>query len=235
MGSGMQNRLILFDLDDTLVNFLEYYRIAFTVSFKEVYGIHSDLKEIDFAGKTMPNIIREMGKLKGINEDTLENNLEVALDTIASIFLKKINDSTDIKIRNVLPGAREILEKLSSLGYRIGLLTGSTGKVAKKILEITDLKKYFDILTFGEEADSREGLFKLSLEKAKKRFNIDFKGRDVIMIGDSIRDVDCGKKFSAVTIAVTTGHHSYEELKGFKPDYIADGLEEIGEIIKILH
>ncbi|KON28573.1 hypothetical protein AC481_01475 [miscellaneous Crenarchaeota group archaeon SMTZ-80] len=235
MGLRMQNRLILFDLDDTLVNFLEYYQIAFTEAFKEVYGIQSDLKEIDFAGKTIPNIIREMGELKGIDKNTLENDLEIALDAISNIFFKSISNSNEIKIRNILPGAREILEKLSSLDYPIGLLTGSTGKIARKILEVTDLKKYFDILTFGEEADDREGLFNLSLERAEKKFNIKFRGSEIVMIGDSIRDVDCGKKFSAITIAVTTGHHSYEKLKRLKPDYILDDLGEIERVIKAIN
>ncbi len=230
----MQKKFIIFDMDDTLVNFLEYYRVAFKETFREIYGIQSNLDEIDFAGKTIPNIIKEMGNLKGINEKVVEDKLERALESIAEKFLKCLNKTNYISFRNVLPGAKELLNELNSLGYPLGLLTGSTSKVAKKILEITDLGKYFDVLTFGEEANSREELFKLSIKKVEKKFSLKFRGKDVVVIGDSIRDVSCGKIFSALTIAVVTGRHSYDELNIHKPDYILYNLKDYNRIISLI-
>ena len=230
----MQKKLILFDMDDTIVNFLEYYEVAFTETFKEVYGIRSKLEEIDFAGKTIPNIIREMGKLKGLDEEFVESRLNKALDIIAENFLERIGKTKDIGTQAVLPGARELLKELTDLGHSKGLLTGSTGRVGRKILEVTDLEKYFDVLTFGEEAETRAALFRLSMEKAEKKLGVKFRGRDIAMIGDSVRDVECGKEFSAMTIAVATGPHNHHDLELSKPDYIFNSLREYEKIVKIV-
>ncbi len=78
------------------------------------------------------------------------------------------------------------------------------------------------------------GLFKLTIEKAEKKFGLEFRGRDIVMIGDSVRDVECGKKFSAMTIAVATGLHSYRELEMSKPDYIFNSLKDYSKIVEIV-
>ncbi len=230
----MHRKLILFDMDDTLVNFLDYYKVAFTETFKEVYGVHSELDEIDFAGKTIPNILREVGGLKGLDKDFIESKLDVALEIIAENFLKSIDKTEDIGARTVLPGARELLKELTDLGYPIGLLTGSTGKVGRNILKFTGLGKYFDVLTFGEESNTRAGLFKLTIKKAEKKLGIKLKSSDIVMIGDSVRDVECGKKFSAITIAIASGHHSYRDLENSKPDYILNSLKDYKKIVEII-
>jgi phosphoglycolate phosphatase-like HAD superfamily hydrolase len=229
----MINKFIIFDLDDTLVNFMEHYNVAFSETFKEIYGINSNLDEIDFAGKTIPNIIRELGELKGIEQELIEKRLDNALDCIADKFFISINEINNAD-KYTLPGVNELLKELVNLGFVIGLMTGSTSKISRKILKVTDLLKYFDILTFGEEAKDRDGLLRKSLEKARKKFGIEFTKKSVIMIGDSIRDIECGKKISALVIAVATGYHSYDVLKEHNPDYIFNSLRNYKELAEII-
>jgi beta-phosphoglucomutase-like phosphatase (HAD superfamily) len=167
----MIRKFIIFDLDDTLVNFMQHYNIAFSETFKEIYGVNSNLDEIDFAGKTIPNIIRELGELKGIEQELIEKKIDNALDCIADKFFKRVSEIKNAD-KYILPGVNELLKEIVNLGFVIGLMTGSTSKIASKILQVTDLLKYFDTLTFGEEAEDRDGLLKKSLEKAKNwRFN----------------------------------------------------------------
>ncbi len=229
----MINKLIIFDLDDTLVNFIEYYNIAFSETFKEIYGINSNLNEIDFAGKTIPNIIRELGELKEIEQELIEKRLDNALDCLADIFSKNVSEIKNAD-EYILPGVNELLKELVNLGFVIGLMTGSTSKIARKILKVTDLLKYFDILTFGEEAKDRDGLLRKSLEKARKKFGIEFTKKSAILIGDSIRDIECGKKISALVIAIATGYHSYDILKEHDPDYVFNSLRNYKEIVEII-
>jgi phosphoglycolate phosphatase len=229
----MNSKFIIFDLDDTLVNFMEHYNVAFSETFKEIFGINSNLDEIDFAGKTIPNIIRELGELKGIEQKLIEKKLDNALDCIANKFFKSINEIKNAD-KYILPGANELLKELVNLGFVIGLMTGSTSKIASKILQVTALLKYFDILTFGEEAKDRDGLLRKSLEKAEKKFGIKFTKESVIIIGDSIRDIECGKKISALVIVVATGHHSYDVLKKRNPDYIFNSLRNYKELVEII-
>lgn len=229
----MNSKFIIFDLDDTLVNFMEHYNVAFSETFKEIFGIDSKLDEIDFAGKTIPNIIKELGELKGIEQKLIEKRLDNALDCITDKFFKSVSEIKNAD-KYLLPGANELLKELVNLGFVIGLMTGSTSKIASKILQITDLLKYFDILTFGEEAKDRDGLLRKSLEKAEKKFGIEFTKESVIIIGDSIRDIECGKKISALVIVVATGYHSYDVLKGHNPDYIFNSLRNYKELVEII-
>ena len=171
--------------------------------------------------------------MKGIKKELIENKLDMALECIANNFHRSISMTNDIE-RYLLPGAKKLLIRLVDLGYVISLMTGSTSKVAKEILKLTGLDKFFNTLTFGEEAKNRDGLFQISIKKIEKKFGREFRGKAIVMIGDSIRDIECGKKFSALTIAVATGHHSQEDLKKHNPDHILDSLEDYDNIIEII-
>ncbi len=210
------SKLILFDVDQTLVDALEHHNVAYKKAFKEVFSVDAKLTDINFAGKTIPNIIRELGELKGLPRDLVESRLTETIKKIESFFEESVNKG---EIR-VLPGVRELLEKLVGRDHVLGIVTGNPENITRSILEKGKLKDYFDILVYGSGGKDRAELVGIAIAKAGQKFGVKFLGKDVVIVGDSVHDIECGKSHGALTIAVATGFHSKEELMRYSPDYI---------------
>lgn len=222
-------KLILFDVDQTLVDALAHHNVAYKKAFKEVFNVDAQLTDIKFAGKIVPNIIRELGKLKGIPKDVVESKLIKVIERVESFFKESV-DKAEIR---VLPGVRELLEKLKERNYILGVVTGNPEGITQSILEKCKLKGYFDIFVYGSEGKGRVELVGLAIAEAGRKFSTKFYGKDVVIVGDSIHDIDCGKPHGSITIAVTTGFYSKEELMKHSPDYLFTDLTD-SEILKVL-
>lgn len=115
------SKLILFDVDQTLVDALEHHEVAFRKAFKEVLNVDAELTEINFYGKTVPNIIRELAGLKGISEGEIESKLTEMIERAEYFFIESVKKG---EIR-VLPGVRELLEELKRTKHFLGVVTGN--------------------------------------------------------------------------------------------------------------
>ncbi|MBS3815714.1 MAG: HAD family hydrolase [Hadesarchaea archaeon] len=222
-------KLIIFDLDQTLVDAIDHNIIAFEKMFKRTFNAEASLTDIKFAGMTVPNIIREIGEVNDIPKEEIEKNLSLAIEKVNQYFKESIARE-QVKI---LPGAEELLKKLSERGHALGLVTGNIEGITRTILEKSGLNEYFDIIVTGSESDERTKLVELAIKKAKNKFKKKFSDEEIVIIGDSIHDIESGKPFDALTIVVTTGFHSEEELLEYSPDYLFQDLTE-PEILEIL-
>ncbi|MEW6592345.1 MAG: HAD family hydrolase [Candidatus Hadarchaeota archaeon] len=223
------SKLVLFDVDQTLVDALEHHDYGYREAFKKVFGVDIKLAEIKFAGKIVPNIIREFGELKGIPKKIVESRLAEAVEKV-EYFSRESAERGSVK---VLPGVVELLFRLKEKKHVLGVLTGSPKAVTELILKKTGIEKFIDIMVFGSEGKSRVELVGVAVAKAEGKTGRRFSGKDLVIVGDSIHDIDCGKPYGAMTIAVTTGFHSKEELMEHSPDYLFKDLTDL-EILKIL-
>jgi len=210
------SKLILFDVDQTLVDALEHHEVAFRKAFKEVFNVDAELTEINFYGKTVPNIIRELAGLKEIPNGEIESKLTEAIERAEYFFVESVKKG-EIK---VLLGVRELLEELKRAKHFLGVVTGNPEGITQSILEKGKIKDYFDIFAYGSEGKDRVELVAIAISRAERKFGTKFLGKNVAIVGDSIHDIESGKPFGALTIAVTTGFHSKEELMNHTPDYI---------------
>ena len=222
-------KLILFDVDQTLVDALAHHNVAYNKAFKEVFNVDAQLTDIKFAGKIVPNIVQELGELKGIPKDVVKSKLTEAIERVESFFKESV-DKGEIR---VLPGVRELLEKLKERNYILGVVTGNPEGITRSILENSKLKGYFDILVYGSEGKGRVELVGLAIAEAERKFDTKFSGKDVVIVGDSIHDIECGKPHGSLTIAVTTGFYSKEELMKHSPDYLFKDLAD-PKILEVL-
>ncbi len=117
----------------------------------------------------------------------------------------------------ILPGAKELLEELSKTNHIIALYTGDSPEVVHHVFRTTPLGKYFRFCLYGTEVETRAEMVKLAIQKAEKLAGREFKNKNIVLIGDSLRDIECGKLFSAITIAVATSFHSKAELSKAEP------------------
>jgi phosphoglycolate phosphatase-like HAD superfamily hydrolase len=129
-------KLIIFDLDQTLVDFLPVHDEVTRRLFRKFFNVDARLTDIDFAGKSLTENFGESARLKGVGADVFRE-----------------------KSPQLLPSYET---------------------------------------------------------------------------GDSVRDVECGQQFGALTIAVATGFHSREKLSAAGPDYLLTNLKDYRKVLKAI-
>jgi phosphoglycolate phosphatase len=224
-------KLVIFDLDQTLVDLISVHDAAVQELFKSRFGVNASLHEIDFAGKSLTENFRELAGLKGITENEVAKKSKTLLQSYEKIFKAKVPSNAS---NYILPGVIPLLEELSKTSNLVVLYTGDSPGVTQSVLQATGLNKFFKFSVYGTEAESRVELARLAITRAEKLTGHKFQGKDVVIIGDSVRDVECGRQLNALTIAVATGFHSEKELMSRNPDYLFQNLGEYSKVVQIM-
>jgi phosphoglycolate phosphatase len=222
----MHRRLVLFDIDGTLISDGGASRAAFGEALGLVYAYAGDLARYDFSGRTDPQIatmvLRDAGVADGEIEGRMAELWEVYLAALAR------NASTQPERVRVLPGMVPLLEALSVRDdVMLALLTGNIERGARLKLAPPALNGYFPFGAFGSDSSKREELPPIVVERASASGGHRFAGRDVVIIGDSIYDVRCGVPHGATTIAVASGKTSAERLRAESPHHLFDDASDL--------
>jgi phosphoglycolate phosphatase len=136
---------------------------------------------------------------------------------------------------SVLPGVRELLTALSARGdVAIGLLTGNVREGARRKLGYYGLWEHFPFGGFGDEHTERCDIATAALAAARLHLNGQHGHGQVIVIGDTVHDIDCGRSIEAHCVAVPTGHTTAEALRAGQPDVLVDTLNEVEPILALL-
>ena len=225
-------KLIIFDLDQTLVDFISVHDEVTQELFKQLFNIDAKLTEIDFAGKSLNDNFHELARLKKIPEDIFREKSQQLLASYETTFSKSLPADA---AKYILPGARELLSELSKTDHIIALYTGGSSKIVSSVFRVTNLGKYFKLRQYGTEVETRADMVRLAVKKAEKLTGQEFRDRNIVIIGDSTRDIECGKEFNALTIAVATGFHSRVQLSATGPDYLFENLKDYGKVLRAIN
>jgi phosphoglycolate phosphatase len=205
-------KLILFDIDGTLLNTNGAARRAFERALVEVYGETGPIATHRFDGKTDPQIARELLQLAGWSDA----DIDARLDQMYAAYLRELEvelAAPDHKT-SLYPGIRELLAALAERSREVcvALLTGNIAGGAQLKLRSARIDHFFQFGAFGSDCERRDGLPAIAVERAVDRTGRRFAGRDIIVIGDTPSDVTCGQALGVFTVAVATGRHSTADL-----------------------
>ena len=129
------------------------------------------------------------------------------------------------KIPSIKPveGLKEILRKIKSLDYKMGILSSNSLENVNQFLKAHDLNLFDFVLTSSRFWGKNHGLKKLILQKG-------YAPQDILYIGDETRDIEAARKSGIRVAAVTWGYNSSKALKSFRPDYILHSPQELLEL-----
>jgi phosphoglycolate phosphatase-like HAD superfamily hydrolase len=224
----MLKKLVLFDIDGTLLSLSSINRTILGEALKEVYGTEGSTGSHNFAGKMDGVIIYEVLQSAGLSEETIAGKFEQAKSTYIEMFRTRAKPS-DVTL---MEGVRELLDELSVRSeLMLGLLTGNFEKSGRHKLRLPYIDHYFPFGAFADDASSRNALPPVAVEKAYLMTGKRFSDRDVIIIGDTEHDIACARVHNAKSIAVATGTYSIEELKKHKPDVLLENLSRTDLVI----
>jgi phosphoglycolate phosphatase len=216
-------KLVIFDLDQTLVDFVQLHNEVTHRMLKKHFGVEAWLTEVEHAGRSQRDGMRNLAELKGVPANVFDNSADRMLADFGVEFAASMPAEAS---QHILPGARDLLETLSGTGNVVALYTGDAPGVVDAVLRATGLGRCFAYRFSGTEVEKREDMVKMAIQRAEAATGKQFKDKNVVIIGDSIRDVECGLKFNALIIGVATGYYTGPELAKAGADITVRSLEE---------
>ena len=220
-------KLILFDIDGTLISAGGAGTRSMNLAFHALFGVQDAFRDIPMAGKTDPQIMKEGLERYGLS--SLDGNV----DRMTKLYLQFLHNEINNPFRQLKPGIKEALTLLHSMDVSLGLLTGNLQKGAEIKLTPFGIYEFFLDGAFGSDDEDRDNLLPIALEKFKKR-GLGFSPRECIVIGDTPRDVQCAKIHGAHCIAVATGPYSREDLLKTDADMVIDSMAGTGTYMDFL-
>lgn len=200
-------RLVLFDIDGTLVHCGPTPRRVFKQALIEVFGTAGPIDHWIFDGKTDPMIVRELMAEAGAScPDEL---VDKALDIYAQGITKELPGEVNKKI---YPGVTDLLAELAGRPALLGLLTGNVKQGAQAKLESLKLWGHFALGAFADDSAVRRELADVAVRRAFELTGQRFAGKQIVIIGDTEHDMRCGKHLGARAIGVGTARSTAQEL-----------------------
>lgn len=223
-------RIILFDIDGTLVSGGPA-KDAFVDAMTDVYGTPGDFENVSFAGKTDPQIARELLVGVGLHDDAIVDGFE----RLWAGYLGNLEARLPERPVSVLPGVPELLGALAGVDdVGVGLLTGNIAGGARLKLSSGGLWGGFDFGSYGSDHAERDELPAIALKRARELWGDHLVPWDAVVVGDTPRDVQCGKAGGTRTLAVATGSFSLDALAATNPDHARADLTLTEEVLDLL-
>lgn len=215
-------KLVLFDIDGTLIDSGGAGVRSLNVAFEEVFSIPNAFEGVSMAGKTDIQIMREGLERHGI--DTDHGNIGL----LSEHYVRSLAREIDNPRRHLKPGIRESLDRMTAMNHvYLGLLTGNIEAGARIKLGPFGLNRYFSLGAFGNDDEDRNKLLPVAVERFRSLYSRKVISADCIVIGDTPRDVECAKVHGAAAIAVATGPYSRAALAQSGADAVLDTIEDL--------
>ena len=225
-------KVLLFDVDGTLVRAGGAGRKALDRAVFRLYGKRGACRELDLAGKTDLRNFSEAvraatGRVPGRRE----------IDRVHREYLRDLPSEVSGAVREgryrLCAGVAELLRRLSrEEGVLLGLGTGNVEEGARIKLEPSGLNGYFSFGGFGSDSFHRAALLKKAVQRARKSLNGHgraVRAEEVFIIGDTPLDVTAGREAGFRTVGVGTGFSGWSELAASKPDHLAKDFRRISQ------
>jgi phosphoglycolate phosphatase-like HAD superfamily hydrolase len=222
-------RLLLFDIDGTLIHSAGAGVHSLKRTLAERFEIKDDLHDIEIAGMTDSGIVISIlnkHKIPATNE-----NIAAFLDGYVHFLSLELPQ----RAGKVLPGVLELLKKLKARPHLVlALLTGNISRGAQLKLEHYGVWHFFEFGAFADDHDDRNQLGPFARARAQEKHGHAFDAAQIDVIGDTPRDIACGKAIGARTVAIATGTWPREKLSAHQPDFLFDDLSNVDKVIRIL-
>ena len=223
-------RLILFDVDQTLLSARGGDRKALNAAFSDLYGIEDAFEGVGFGGRMDLSIMAEVYRIRGVPEgDRRLDEFKVRYFEHLTAILPEWDEGI------VHPGVRELLGALESeAGVQMGLATGNFREAAFIKLRRYGLDGFFEEGGFGGDHPNRTEVIADAIAKCQTLSGSVYEREDIFVIGDSISDVEAGKANGINTLAVATGHYDSAKLASLGPTHVFEDLSDTEKALEVL-
>jgi phosphoglycolate phosphatase-like HAD superfamily hydrolase len=223
-------RLVLFDIDGTLLNSHGAGRRAMEAAMGTIFGTTGSTA-YRYDGKTDRQIVREQMRAAGHDDAWIDSRMPDLLDSYLEGLRRELA-APDARV-DALAGVERLLEALLERDHCVvGLLTGNLEPGARHKLAAARIAwSQFRVGAFGSDHEVREELPAIAQARALAQFGREYTGSAVVIIGDTPADVLCGRPVGARAIAVATGHYTVDDLALHDPAAVFPDLGDTDAVL----
>ena len=218
----MNKKLILFDIDGTLISPGPAARKSISQAIENYTGVPPNLQIKDVAGLTDNLIVKNALEKNGKNVDD-----NVVIDNIVNEYIELFSiaySKSDGAF--VYEDSIKLIEKVKSHGIPLALLTGNVKRGAEIKLGKFDLMRHFTFGAFADDGETRNDLPPIAKKLADEKFGISFKSENIVLVGDTPEDAIAAKFNGCKSIVVCRREEWYDEIIAAGTDLIVDSLDD---------
>ena len=209
-------KLVLFDIDGTLLSSEGMGRASMQRALDEVFGSPGN-PAYRYDGKTDRQIVREVMRMEGHSDEHIDSQME----KLMALYLEGLREGAKSGKFNVQPlaGVPEILDALEARDdVVLGLLTGNIAPGARIKLTAAGIDPdRFRVNAFGSDHEHRPELPGIAQRRASEVLGLSIAGDRLVVIGDTPADIACGRSLGARSIGVASGHYTVDQLMAHDP------------------
>lgn len=222
------NRLILWDIDGTLMHCGSDGTKALNRTFAELYDINDAFEKASIGGAMDYTIIHDIMETFRIDAGDFFKITEHYREVLGDILLQN-------QEKRVLPGVIPLLSAIENQPRSLNaLLTSNLQIGAETKLKSVGLSNYFKIGGYGDEPGEKWHAAERCIQTAEDHMKTTLSRQEIFLFGDSIYDLDCAKRLGIRSVAVATGWAEEKKLLACKPDYFFKDLTETHQVLKVL-
>ncbi len=219
-------RVLLFDIDNTLLWSGGAGGQAMTAVFHDLFGIADGFERVEFAGRTDRYIFAE-----ALRQHRIAGDHDAHLKEMTARYFGLLPDALKEKKGHLMPGFPQLLERLGERPeLRLGLATGNFSQSAHLKLAHFGIDRFFAGGGFGEESEDRADVVRLAM----RRLADGASPRDVLIIGDTPHDISSALANGATAVGVATGSYSADQLRDCGAHLVFQDLGQWQEVATLL-
>lgn len=228
-------KLVLFDIDGTIMLSAGAGGRAVRRALIEVFGA-SGPEQHRFDGKTDPQIVRELMSLAGHGTEHIDARMPALFDRYLAYLKDELQVSAAAGGIRIMPGIFDLLDALETRNdVVLGLLTGNLAEGARAKLSAGGINPdRFRVGAYGSDHELRGELPAVAQRRARERLGLNLSGRDIVVIGDTPADLQCGVAIGCRAIGVATGMYSLDDLREHRPAAVFENLADTPAVVQAI-
>jgi phosphoglycolate phosphatase-like HAD superfamily hydrolase len=222
-------KVVLFDIDGTLVLSGGAGRRAMARAFEDLFSVADALRDVPVAGRTDAWIVGEVASRRGFSAGPIERS---RFRDRYLLHLAAELEQPGTGVKAVMPGVRELVGALAARpGVFLALLTGNYEQGARAKLEYFDLWHFFRCGAFGDTLTDRNHLVAEAVKQVHACGGPTVEAHDIVVVGDTPHDVACAQAAGARSVAVATGGYDVETLEATGADVVLADFSDLDRSI----
>ncbi|UCD36828.1 MAG: HAD family hydrolase [Fidelibacterota bacterium] len=228
-----RKKLVLFDIDGTLISPGPIPRLALSEAISHFLGRRVELVFLDVAGLTDPTIIRNALIKHGSNDYQTNGDISGILEHFLALVEERLPATDDVR---VFPGAQALVEACAMETWVPALLTGNVERGARLKLASTGLWDLFAFGVFGDDGNAREDLPWVARERAWDVLHEAFLPTDILLVGDTPNDARIARLNDVDSLIVCRRDDAAWRLaiEAESPTWLVDNFEDVPGLIRLI-
>jgi phosphoglycolate phosphatase-like HAD superfamily hydrolase len=209
-------RVVLFDVDGTLIDTGGAGGRSWSFAFREAFGVDGDIRKFSEVGMTDPVVARETFRGTLGREPTTDEVIRLMMRYVLRLP-EEVAASPGYR---VMPGVEGLLERLVEADTLLGLVTGNIEGAAHIKIARAGLGRFFLFGGYGSDSSVRSDLTRAAIARAEALSGHDIDAAEVMVVGDTPRDIEAAHGAGAIAVGVATGEYSVDQLRVGGADHV---------------